>query len=464
MVQLLKEQLAKLALDFVSVPEHYELQVEDYSNNQATFIWATSNLEDGIDITLDQNGSLLTLSKPSSKIGTVLTIEQQKSVAELFLTEQYKHALEYLTLSETIQKEDETRFIYEQYVGGYPLTSFYTKIVVSKYGEVIDFKYDGYTKTPPIFPDPLVDKNTILQHLHQAKWSLSLHYLNNDLYSVSESGLYQIYESSIVYQSFDATTGAARFDNEEEERVSLLPFPKVATLEKQATIEDIIGIPDSMEKLREIELDDNKLAIVWRDKDWQAPKDKTMDSFFHERLEDTVKAKIDTRTNTLIEFIWFKKRTGSLQLSFEACRDIACTFITTYFTEYLPFLQLKLTEAEFNVVHRAFFTFPLHNGNGQIIDGKQFYVAVNRTTGYIDLIRSPRIDLSIVQAYEPLLIQPLETVISALDDINVFLTWSKRHEEEEIKYVLQYQLGQAQSKQTILGIDAVSGTLVLSKL
>lgn len=219
-----------------------------------------------------------------------------------------------------------------------------------------------------------------------------------------------------------------------------------------------------MEKLREIELDDNELAIVWRDKEWQAPKDKTMDNFLLERMEDTVKAKIDTRTNTLKEFIWLKERTGSLKLSFEACLNIACAFIATYFTEYLPFLQLNLKEAEFNEVHRAFFTFPLHNGNGQIIDGKQFYVAVNRTTGYIDLIRSPKIDLAIVQAYEPSLIQPLEAVISALDDVNLFLIWSKQYEEEGTKYVLQYQLGQAHSKQGILGIDAVSGTLVLSKL
>ena len=34
---MLKNQLAKLALNFVSIPDDYQLLIEDYSNEQATF-------------------------------------------------------------------------------------------------------------------------------------------------------------------------------------------------------------------------------------------------------------------------------------------------------------------------------------------------------------------------------------------------------------------------------------------
>lgn len=145
-VHMLKEQLAKLALNFVSIPNNYHLLMEDHSNDQATFMWSLDDLEDGIKVTLDENGKLIDLTRPPSAMGTLVTTQQQQAIAENFLTEQYAEALNYLTLSAVIEREEETKFLYEQYVGDYPLTIYSTKIVVSKYGEIIDFKYNGYTK------------------------------------------------------------------------------------------------------------------------------------------------------------------------------------------------------------------------------------------------------------------------------------------------------------------------------
>lgn len=338
---MLKEQLAKLALSFVSIPNGYQLLVEDYSNEQATFMWSTDDLEEGIKVSLDPNGKLLTLTRPPSNTGTLMTPQQQQTLAEHFLMEQYAEALDYLTLSTVTEKEGETRFFYEQVVGGYPLTSYYTKITVSKYGEIIDFRYDGYTKTPPKFPQLLASKEAILQQLYKANWTLTMKFLDSNYYSVPQSGLYPIYESPIVYQTFHAVNGHSTFDHEPEEPGSFIPFPKVSVFKKRATIEEIIGVSDSMVKLREVEVDENTLGIVWREKAWQAPTDKTMENFLFDRIEHTVKAKMDTHSRKLKEFIWFKERKGERNLSFDACRDIACTFIATYFEEYVPYLHTK---------------------------------------------------------------------------------------------------------------------------
>src|SRR5690606_28968046 len=153
-----------------------------------------------------------------------------------------------------------------------------------------------------------------------------------------------------VYHSFNAENGQPAFEHESEEPATFIPFPNTAASEKRATIEEVISVSEGMIKLREVEIDENTLVSVWRESDWQAPKDKTMESFFLERMEDTVKAKIDKHSGKLKEFMWFKERKGELDLSFEACRDIACTFIATYFEDYIPYLQLQLKKPSFNGV------------------------------------------------------------------------------------------------------------------
>ncbi|NSL52394.1 YcdB/YcdC domain-containing protein [Calidifontibacillus erzurumensis] len=463
---MLKEQLAKLALNFVSIPQNYQLLVEDYSNGQAKFMWSKSkdDLDNGIEVTLDKNGKLIELTRPPSTDGTLVTTEQQRAIAEQFLTSQYPEALNYLTLSTVIENEKDTKFFYKQYVEGYPLDSYTTKIIVSKYGEIIDFRYDGYTKTPPTFPAQLASKEAILQQLSKAPWKLSMKYLLSDLYSVPQSGLYPVYESPILYQSFNAVNGEPFFEHEPEEPGTFIPFPDIPVVEKRITIEEMIGISDCMIKLREVEIDENTLGIVWREKNWPAPKDKTMESFLLERLEDTVKAKIDKHSGNLKEFTWFKDRTGDLHLSFEACRDIACTFIATYFEEYVPYLQLQIEEPSFNKANRAFFTFPLHTAQGLQIEGEHFYVGVNKTTGCIDLLWSPRIDLELLQSYEDPSIQPFENVLPALKEIGAFLQWSRKYDENENDEVLEYRLGQIETKQRIFGINATTGHLIVNKI
>src|SRR5690606_23845593 len=131
-----------------------------------------------------------------------------------------------------IKEEEETRFLYGQYAGGYPLASHTTKITVSNSGEIIGFKYEGYTETPPAFPAQLAGAEAILQQLEKASWNLTMKYLSSDMYSVPSPGLYLIYESSIVYQSFNAESGLPAFEHEPEEPATFIPFPDAAPADK----------------------------------------------------------------------------------------------------------------------------------------------------------------------------------------------------------------------------------------
>ena len=82
--------------------------------------------------------------------------------------------------------------------------------------------------------------------------------------------------------------------------------------------------------------------------------------------------------------------------------------------------------------------------------------------GFIDILWSPSIDLELVRFYEAPTIQPLEDVLPALKEVDAFLRWSKQYFENKTFDVLLYKLGQTESIQRIVGIDAVTGQLIVS--
>lgn len=267
---------------------------------------------------------------------------------------------------------------------------------------------------PPLLPTTIASKENILHKLYVANWTMNMEYLSTDVFSVPVSGLYLVYESSIVHQTFDAETGEQLVEMDEyEETSTFMAFPKVDLTQPEETIDKVIGITQSMEIVRQTETEENLQQIVWREKGWQAPKDKTMDSFVLSRFEECIKARIDTKTNQLNGFVWFKERNGDYDYSFEQCRDIAIQFIATYYSEYIPYLQVKMEDPSFNNLNRAFFVFPV-TVEGYRMDGEFFSISVNKTTGYIDMLMTPDLEISTIEAYTSNPIVDLSTAKQSL--------------------------------------------------
>lgn len=76
-----------------------------------------------------------------------ISLQEQQQIAEQFLTTQYAEALHYFTLSKVTEREDRTRFTFEQFVGGYPLARFYCIIEIAANGQVLDFNYKAIQRT-----------------------------------------------------------------------------------------------------------------------------------------------------------------------------------------------------------------------------------------------------------------------------------------------------------------------------
>lgn len=462
---MIKDELAKLALNFVSIPDDFKMIIENYGEHEASFVWAADDLDEGISVTLDTKGKLLELSTSIVvSSGIVLSVDDKKRIAEQFLREQHPEALAYLTFSYSKEKEECTRFVYEQFVGGYPLHSHNCAIEVSHAGEVVKFHYNRYAKKLPALPKSIIEKEKVIeQNLHTTNWNLKLSYLSDEMVEIEKSGLYMIYESDKFFHSYDACTGETNFKTDfEESDVSYESIPVICSEKKYDTVEEIVGIPNTMELLREVD-DGDEFGMVWREKDWQSPNDLSFNSFLSNRAEDTVKVKVDKETKRVKEFCWFKKRTGALQLSYEECKEIASTFIGDYFTEYIPYLLIEKKEEAFNEAQKAFFTFPLHNGNGVQIEGEHFYVSVNRTTGLIDLLMGPKVSLNQIKQFQSQLILPIEKLSVAFKEIDANLRWSKEYDKEEPYEKMKYAICHRESKKKIVGVNAYTGEVILYK-
>lgn len=463
-MKLLKEELVKLARDFVCIPSHFELVIENYSEEEAYFLWADAERDLGVTVTLNKEGKLTYLSKELMAVPStaMVSFEQRKEIAEDFLRQQYADALVYLSFSYAEEKERSTKFVYEQFVGNLPLSSYYCYIEVSCSGEIVLFNYKGYTENLPVYPKKLIDKEKILTKcLAASNWQLRLDYLSHEICDVENDGLYMLYENREFMKKFDANTGDADCKDEVEEELEIYePFPKIEVSLKSEKIEDIIGIPSSMELLRQVDQGD-EIGLVWREKDWQSSNDRSFEGFFSERAEDTVKATISKTTNQLKSFIWMKERIGTLELSFEQCKEVAIDFVGQHFSAFIPYMQILSEQESFNEDNKAFFTFPLHAGNGLRIEGEFFRVAVNRTTGLIDLLMSPSVSINMVEQMQEKPIIPLNQLVETMEQIDACVQWSREYRNRNQSYEqLKYKLCERSTKRSIKGINAWTGALI----
>ena len=219
-----------------------------------------------------------------------------------------------------------------------------------------------------------------------------------------------------------------------------------------------------MKRIREAEVDDNYVGIVWRDEAYKQPEDKSMNQFVLDRFEHTVKATVHKDTGELRSFVWFKERTGDLDLTFEQCGDIALKFVYTYFPRFVPFMKMKVQDPSFNEANRACFYFNLEVQNLPL-EGEFFMLSVNKTTGLIDSLMGPKIDIRLLEEFvvQPLL--PIEQALEAMCEVDAVLEWDKRYRnDEETVEMLIYRFKHRESGQAVKYIDAVNGRVITAEM
>lgn len=125
---------------------------------------------------------------------------------------------------------------------------------------------------------------------------------------------------------------------------------------------------------------------------------------------------------------------------------------------------MEIKEEVFNEAQKAIFIFPLHNGNEIRIDGEQFYVLVNRTTGFIDLLMAPKVSLDLIKQFQSNLICPIEHLSNDFKEIDANLRWSKEYDKEGLYEQLKYEICHRESKKKLAGVNAYTGEAICFKI
>ncbi|KPV60852.1 RNA polymerase subunit sigma-70, partial [Paenibacillus sp. A3] len=235
-------------------------------------------------------------------------------------------------------------------------------------------------------------------------------------------------------------------------------------------VQELLGIdPERYELLREVEMDDHMTGIVWRRRDWQpaVSEDRSLDAFFRQRSEETLKAKIDPVGGRLVSFIRFEEEIpGELRLSRDECLDIALGFLARMQPGLAPFLQLRQQVEASSDSDREHFDFCIGK-QGVWLELEHIRLSVNKTSGQIGHVMGLSVDPAQLQAVEvtPLVDEPEARRIYA-EALDLKLGWETDYSGsgKRRRYVLKYRLVHKEKGREIRWIDARTGELICSKL
>ncbi|MBQ0140015.1 MAG: DUF4901 domain-containing protein [Kurthia sp.] len=461
---MLRSQLKQLAQQYFTIPENYLLTIDEVTEENSVFLWEKEGSDEGYYVQFDPKGQLVSLAQPSISTTENHTTEDLEMIAKQFLISHYPEALTYFTLTKSDETEKTVHFRFKQLIDGIPLSRSYCIIEVAYTGLIIEFNYRHYVENPPEIPHSIVSGEDLLEKLQTSEWFPELIYVQYDMYSVEKTGLQMIYQNPMLHQSFDAVTGVNLFEeefaDEIEEPEQFIALPEVAAPAPLKTIEEIISVPSTMKLIRQSEVDTDTIGMVWRDKGHEVPSTgSTMDSYIEQRFAETVKATVQVSTQQLKGFIWFQKRLGDLQLNHEQCLDKAVAFIKTYFPAYIPYLKLKVEQPANFEESYAFFNFSIFV-NEQPIEPEYFVISINRTTGDVESLMTPKISVTELDAYTSSPLITLEQAKRVLSELEAIPQWQLDYEEDKEIDRLIYRFVHKKTKQPVLGIHAVTGSLI----
>ncbi|HDR7855148.1 DUF4901 domain-containing protein [Bacillus paranthracis] len=473
---MLKEELKQRAISMIRIPSHFHPIIEEYVEREngeceAMFSWTNKEQDEGITIKLDSHGNLIALSIDTNDNGqdvVPLNIEEKRECAENFLISHYSEALKDLTYYKTKKMTCTDRFYYEQIVMDLPLEHAGCYIDVDLAGNIINFTYKGVKRILDI-PKMLISKEKLIEHVqNKLNFRLTIAQFSTAIHDVAVDGFRLVYEPKQIFMKYKADvlkpTLTIIHEEDTPQTYVLLTPPSSTTVQRDLSIEEIIGITGRMEVIRKIDMGE-EVGIVWRDRDWEMQeRDLSINDFFKRQSEDTVKAFISKKTGKIRSFMWFHERSGNFRLNRKACYQKVIEFLQLIVPDYYRYLQLIVQEneeEENSSSMKETFTFRIHNGHGIPIQRELVIVGINRQTGQVDHYSGPHFEMQQLSQL------PVEPVISRKQASEIFinhldfeLAWNKNFDSETESYILVYQACNRHSRTSIQYINAMTGAVI----
>lgn len=477
------------AESIAAIPEGYVLTIEQYERSErdgavATFVWTVPGTDTGISVELRDNGDLLHYSNDrdedkdtKEKTAKSCTCEELRSLALRFVLGFYPDALDqYVPVRDQARTGDGWLFEYGQIAMGLSLPHTGFRVRMSSDGAIVDFRYHGSEREPAV-PARLVPKEQLLKRLAEStdfRLEMSL---------VTEAGtvpckeqLRLVYRPHPYIRSFEAEELRAGLDaanveenEDEDESAPSWVEAEVRTAEEAAVPDGSrsvlrwIGLdPAQYELLREADID-GKIGLVWRRIGYTpgVPDDLSLNSFFQDRNEQTIKAQIDPGSGRLVSFMRFDDAVGQLCLSRDECRDVAVRFLNRAAPGLLPFLHTRLDDSR-DDSDTELFVFRVQIG-GTVLDMEQIRICINKTTGQPDQLLGLTVTPGQFAGFDTTpCISSDEARKIYSDAVDMQLEWETAYSasEQARSYRLKYKVVHNQSGRNIRLVDAHTGEII----
>ncbi|MGG3032082.1 YcdB/YcdC domain-containing protein [Bacillus stercoris] len=445
-----KEELKQKALEIGRVPTHLKLEIEDFDDDdkRAHFCWTDPQDENiGIIVELGPGGELESLSRDMEpESGERLSEEKLEDIMRQFVETHHPGALSAFVREENDRTScDKVRFSYVQMEAGLPLPMSGFMADVSLSGEIVSFRYYGKAGSI-IKPKRIADDKEALAFFEKdVEFDLLFEVLHRSVYENGDDQPHLVYEPecrAITVPADLVQEEQAVDDDDDYREPESFPLPLFEEIHEKADPVSMIGIEKGFVKEREVDLDDGRIGIVWRNPNepMYQPADKSLYSWFKGRTHQVLKTIYHKETGKLEGVMSFMEKTGPLTVTEAECEKIALRFLFALFPNADQYFRIRYDEKDEEENAVAGFTFEAHC-HGVPLRFGQIRICVSRQTGYITVYMGPDINPNELAAIDPVpAISVEQAKILFWQHFKVELGWEREYgDDEEHSYRLVYQ-------------------------
>ncbi|AUZ37134.1 MULTISPECIES: YcdB/YcdC domain-containing protein [Bacillus] len=445
-----KEELKQKALEIGRVPTHLKLEIEDFDDDdkRAHFCWTDPQDENiGIIVELGPGGELESLSRDKEpESGERLSEEKLEDIMRQFVETHHPGALSAFVREENDRTScDKVRFSYVQMEAGLPLPMSGFMADVSLSGEIVSFRY--YGKAGSIIKPKRIadDKEALAFFKKDVEFDLLFEVLHRSVYENGDDQPHLVYEPecrAITVPADLVLEEQAVDDDDDYREPESFPLPLFEEIHEKADPDSMIGIEKGFVKEREVDLDDGRIGIVWRNPNepMYQPADKSLDSWFKGRTHQVLKTIYHKETGKLEGVMSFMEKKGPLTVTEAECEKIALRFLFALFPNADQYFRIRYDEKDEEENAVAGFTFEAHC-HGVPLRFGQIRICVSRQTGDITVYMGPDIDPNELAAIDPVPAISVEQAKTLFwQHFKVELGWEREYgDDEEPSYRLVYQ-------------------------
>ncbi|MEC3616345.1 YcdB/YcdC domain-containing protein [Bacillus stercoris] len=445
-----KEELKQKALEIGRVPTHLKLEIEDFDDDdkRAHFCWTDPQDENiGIIVELGPGGELESLSRDMEpESGERLSEEKLEDIMRQFVETHHPGALSAFVREENDRTScDKVRFSYVQMEAGLPLPMSGFMADVSLSGEIVSFRYYGKAGSI-IKPKRIADVEEALAFFKKdVEFDLLFEVLHRSVYENGDDQPHLVYEPecrAITVPADLVQEEQAADDDDDYREPESFPLPLFEEIYEKADPVSMIGIEKGFVKEREVDLDDGRIGIVWRNPNepMYQPADKSLYSWFKGRTHQVLKTIYHKETGKLEGVMSFMEKKGPLTVTEAECEKIALRFLFALFPNADQYFRIRYDEKDEEENAVAGFTFEAHC-HGVPLRFGQIRICVSRQTGDITVYMGPDINPNELAAIDPVPAISVEQAKSIFwQHFKVELGWEREYGDvEEHSYRLVYQ-------------------------